>query len=226
MQVHTTPSCTQCKYTLRRPALWVIVEKKLCRAPGDNSEINIISMKKLVYRHCKATVFSGQIRFCETSMACAAAICVNPGVSLGGANETFFKICHSFSQRSWFLKGILPDCFVLEMPEVLNGIFLHKHYVPLLAASVWQLGLFLFWRNLQDVESATDQKACWNSVTSFAVHSWQFFWHSLLHCYLNQAVYLHFVYHLYLYCTFSDTRCYILDPWTCWSLWEVLLVCE
>ena len=27
-------------------------------------------------------------------------------------------------------------------------------------------------------------------------------------------------------CLFSDTRCYILDPWTCWSLWEVLLVCE
>ena len=25
---------------------------------------------------------------------------------------------------------------------------------------------------------------------------------------------------------FSDTRCYILDPWTCWSLWELLLVCD
>ena len=198
---------TQCKYTLRRPALWVIVEKKLCRAPGDNSEINIISMKKLVYRHCKATVFLGRSVFVKRPWRCSSHLC-QPG-------------CVSW--RCQFCD------FVLKMPEVLNGSqrnILHKHYVPLLAASVWQLGLFLFWRNLQDVESATNQKACWNSVTSFAVHSWQIFWHSLLHCYLNQAVYLHFVYHLYLYCTFSDTRCYILDPWTCWSLWEVLLICE
>ena len=55
---------TQCKYTLRCPALCVIVEKKLCRASGENSEINIILMTK---NFCIATVkplfFSGQIGF-------------------------------------------------------------------------------------------------------------------------------------------------------------------
>ena len=134
---------TRCKYTLRCPALCVIVGKKLCRAPGENSEINIISMKKLLYRHCKATVFLGRSVFvthlCQpgcVSWRChwrcsmlhllgsKCGFCFHAGshvlakcqcfsslseecLLLYRRNETFFKICHSFSQRSWFLKGIV-----------------------------------------------------------------------------------------------------------------------
>ena len=182
-----------------------------------------------MHRHCIATVFSGQIRFCETSMACGNITVSTRVYLLEVPQWDFLQDMPLFLTEIVVSKRNFAIVLCLKCRRCSTEYLVAQTLRTITGSICLTIGTFPFLKEFARCRISDRPKGmlklchfiCSALLTIFLTLSTALLLESG-----GVSALCHFVYHLYLYCTFSDTRCYILDPWTCWSLWEVLLVCE
>ena len=187
-----------------------------------------------MYRHCKATVFSGQIRFCETSMAWVQQPSVSTRVCLLEVPQCFAIVLRLKCRRcstvyfaqtlrtitgsicltigtSPFLKKF-AGCRISDRPK---GMLKLCHFI---CSAL--LTNFMTLSTARSLESGGVSALC----LSLILH---FFWHSLLHIgSLNMLVSLRGAASLWIKDVSTKMKTYTINHWYawCWSCerWELM----